>query len=44
MLDEGAAKTSSMRFGDRGRMDAILPDGRVLFGSIDQKGVRAVRS
>lgn len=40
MLDEGAAKTPYMAFGDSVRMEATLPDGGVLFGVIDQKVVR----
>lgn len=40
MLDEGAARTSFMRFGDTVRMESRLRDGSVLFGAIDQKVVR----
>jgi len=37
IVDEGAAKTDFMRFGDRVRMEAHLPDGRKSFGAIDQR-------
>lgn len=40
MLDEGAARTGFMRFGDTVRMEARLPDGSVLFGAIDQRVVK----
>lgn len=40
MLDEGAARTGFMRFGDRVRMECRLRDGRVLFGAIDQQVVK----
>lgn len=36
MLDEGSARTGYMKFGDRVRMECRLPDGTILFGSIDQ--------
>ena len=36
MLDEGSARTAYMQFGDRVRMECTLPDGRILFGAIDQ--------
>ena len=39
-LDEGAPRTRFMRFGDRIRMEATLPDGAPLFGVIDQKVVQ----
>lgn len=39
-LDEGKARTRFMRFGDRVRMEATLPDGTPLFGVIDQKVVQ----
>lgn len=35
-LDLGAPKTPFMAFGERVRMEAKLPDGRPLFGAIDQ--------
>ncbi|MGZ8335960.1 MAG: fumarylacetoacetate hydrolase family protein [Allosphingosinicella sp.] len=41
LLDQGEAKTSFMRFGDRVRMEARLPDGSPLFGAIDQQVVEA---
>jgi fumarylacetoacetate (FAA) hydrolase len=41
MLDEGCARTSYMKFGDRVRMTATAIDGRAPFGSIDQKVVQA---
>lgn len=40
MLDEGAARTGFMRFGDRVRMECRLRDGSVLFGAIDQQVVK----
>ncbi|MCX9146544.1 fumarylacetoacetate hydrolase family protein [Erythrobacter sp. WG] len=40
MLDEGAARTGFMRFGDRVRMECRLRDGGLLFGAIDQQVVR----
>ena len=36
MLDEGQARTAYMQYGDRVRMEATLPDGKTLFGPIDQ--------
>lgn len=39
-LDEGQARTGFMKFGDRVRMEATLPDGAPLFGVIDQKVVQ----
>ena len=41
MVDTGEPQTGFMRFGDRLRMEAALPDGTPLFGAIDQKIVRA---
>jgi fumarylacetoacetate (FAA) hydrolase len=40
LLDEGAAKTPFLSFGDRVRMEARLPDGSTPFGVIDQKAVK----
>lgn len=40
MLDEGAARTGFMRFGDTVRMESRLPDGSLLFGAIDQRVVK----
>jgi fumarylacetoacetate (FAA) hydrolase len=40
MLDEGAARTGFMRFGDRVRMECRLRDGGRLFGAIDQQVVK----
>lgn len=39
MIDQGVPQTDFMRFGDRVRMEARLPDGSVLFGAIDQRVV-----
>jgi fumarylacetoacetate (FAA) hydrolase len=39
IVDEGAAKTEFMRFGDRVRMQGTMKDGRAPFGVIDQKVV-----
>ena len=41
MLDLGAPQTDYLRFGDRVRMAAMLPDGSMPFGAIDQMTVRA---
>lgn len=42
MIDEGAARTGFMRFGDRVRMQAKFPDGRDgPFGVLDQRVVAA---
>lgn len=41
LLDNGAASTPFMKFGDRVRMEARLEDGSPLFGAIDQKVVPA---
>lgn len=41
MLDEGAARTPFLSFGDRVRMEARTPDGDAPFGVIDQKVVKA---
>ncbi|NLR97355.1 fumarylacetoacetate hydrolase [Rhizobium sp. P38BS-XIX] len=40
-IDHGAASTDFMKFGDRVRMEATLPDGSPLFGPIDQQVVKA---
>lgn len=39
-IDLGAPKTGFMKFGDRVRMTATLPDGTPLFGAIDQRVVQ----
>ena len=39
-VDNGKATTRFMKFGDRVRMEATLPDGAPLFGVIDQKVVQ----
>jgi fumarylacetoacetate (FAA) hydrolase len=41
IIENGAASTGFMRFGDRVRMRARLPDGGAPFGSIDQQVVRS---
>lgn len=41
ILDEGAARTPFLEFGERVRMEARLPDGSAPFGVIDQKVVKA---
>ena len=43
MLDEGAVRTGYVAFGDTVRMEAILPDGGLLFGAIDQRVVASAR-
>ncbi|WAC59037.1 fumarylacetoacetate hydrolase family protein [Brevundimonas sp. SL130] len=42
ILDEGAPRTNYMRFGDTVRMEAVLSDGGILFGAIDQRVVKSV--
>lgn len=42
MVDEGAARTAFMRFGDTVRMEARARDGAALFGAIDQRVVAAI--
>jgi fumarylacetoacetate (FAA) hydrolase len=44
MIDEGAARTRFMRFGDRVRMTARDDAGNAPFGTIDQRVVRAPRA
>ena len=39
-IDEGKPRTGFMKFGDRVRMEATLPDGTPLFGVIDQRVVQ----
>jgi fumarylacetoacetate (FAA) hydrolase len=39
VVDEGAARTAFMRFGDRVKMEAHLADGSAPFGAIDQRVV-----
>ena len=39
-IDEGKPLTGFMKFGDRVRMEAALPDGTPLFGAIDQRVVQ----
>ncbi|PKH85013.1 fumarylacetoacetate hydrolase [Pseudomonas sp. Choline-02u-1] len=41
MIEQGAAQTGFMRFGDRVRMDVTGSTGRSLFGAIDQRVVKA---
>ena len=42
MIDQGGAKTSFLKFGDRVRMQALLPDGTAgPFGVIDQRVVQS---
>ncbi len=43
IIDKGAAETGFMRFGDRVRMEALLPDGGSVFGVIDQRVVSAAQ-
>ncbi|WP_114955070.1 fumarylacetoacetate hydrolase family protein [Sphingosinicella terrae] len=40
LLDQGEVRTPFMKFGDRVRMEARLPDGAPLFGAIDQTVVK----
>lgn len=42
MIDEGAAKTPFMRFGETVRMETRLPDGQALFGVIEQQVAKAL--
>jgi fumarylacetoacetate (FAA) hydrolase len=39
VVDEGAARTAFMKFGDRVRMEAHLADGSAPFGAMDQRVV-----
>jgi fumarylacetoacetate (FAA) hydrolase len=41
IVDDGAARTGFMRFGDRVRMEAFAEDGRSVFGPIDQRVIKA---
>ncbi|THF49664.1 fumarylacetoacetate hydrolase family protein [Allorhizobium terrae] len=41
LLDQGAARTPFLTWGDRVRMEARLPDGFAPFGVVDQSVVRA---
>ncbi len=41
IVDEGAARTEFMRYGDTVRMEAQFPDGRAPFGAIEQKVVKS---
>ncbi len=41
IVDEGAARTEFMRFGDTVRMEAVARDGRAPFGILEQTVVRA---
>lgn len=41
IVDEGAARTEFMAFGDTVRMEGRLPDGRSPFGVIEQKVIEA---
>jgi fumarylacetoacetate (FAA) hydrolase len=43
LLDEGAAKTPYMRFGDTVRMAAVDADGAMPFGAIEQRVVAPAR-
>lgn len=43
MLDEGAARTPYMSFGDRVRMECRSRDGAPLFGAIDQQVISGGR-
>jgi fumarylacetoacetate (FAA) hydrolase len=40
IVDDGSATTEFMRFGDRVRMQGMMPDGKSPFGAIDQKVVK----
>jgi fumarylacetoacetate (FAA) hydrolase len=41
MIEQGAAQTGFMRFGDRVHMDVLDSDGQSVFGAIDQRVVQA---
>jgi fumarylacetoacetate (FAA) hydrolase len=41
MAERGAAVTEYMRFGDRVRIEVLDPEGRSIFGAIDQRMVAA---
>lgn len=40
ILEHGEARTPFLKFGDRVRMEARLPDGRAPFGAMDQRVVQ----
>ena len=40
IIDEGAAKTPFMQFGDRVRIEMLAEDGHSIFGAIDQQVVK----
>lgn len=44
IIAEGTPSTGFMRFGDRCRMQAVMPSGEALFGTIDQQVVRQVKA
>jgi fumarylacetoacetate (FAA) hydrolase len=39
-IEDGAPKTPFLRFGDRVRIEMFDPQGRSIFGAIDQEVVR----
>ena len=41
IVDEGAARTNFMAFGDSVRMQGVTADGRAPFGAIEQKVIQA---
>jgi len=42
-IEQGGAKTPWLKFGERVRMEMIDPQGRSIFGAIDQQIVRYAR-
>ena len=40
IVDHGEPRTEFMKYGDRVRMEAHLPDGRAPFGAIEQRVVK----
>jgi fumarylacetoacetate (FAA) hydrolase len=44
MIEQGASKTSFMKFGDAVRIEMRGPNGQSLFGTIDQRVARYARS
>ena len=40
-IESGAPKTPFLRFGDRVRIEMLDPEGRSIFGAIDQHVVQA---
>jgi fumarylacetoacetate (FAA) hydrolase len=44
IIEAGQPKTAFMKFGDRVRLEVLDPEGRSIFGAIDQRVVRYTKS